>query len=355
MENIREDVDIWIRQKSHALSERITDLQYSMQKDFWEKYGARGRAFSVRDAGYHLSFLAEAVVAGDTSIFCDYIAWVKVLFKNLGFPDSVMIATLNCTLEAIRESVPVNLYRVIDEHISAGIEQMSLPLAENPGFIDESALLGKVTRQYIDFLLKGDRNSATKLITELLTNGTSVKEIYTEVFQKSQYEIGRLWLTGQISVAREHFCSAATQLIMSQLYPYFFKSERNGHRFVAACVGGELHEIGIRMVTDFLEMEGWDTYYLGANTPGSVIIKAIDEYKADMVGLSIAMPYHRSILRDIVSEIKSSPSGNKIKVIVGGNAINGKKVSWEWFGADGYAADAPEAVRVAKNLVIASK
>ena len=41
---------------------------------------------------------------------------------------------------------------------------------------------------------------------------------------------------------------------------------------VATCIGGELHEIGIRMVADFFEMEGWDTYYLGANTPADAVV-----------------------------------------------------------------------------------
>ncbi|MDZ7776615.1 MAG: hypothetical protein U5L09_13885 [Bacteroidales bacterium] len=54
---------------------------------------------------------------------------------------------------------------------------------------------------------------------------------------------------------------------MSQLYPYIFNSQRVGKSMVAATVGGELHEMGIRMVADFFEMEGWDTWYLGANAP----------------------------------------------------------------------------------------
>ena len=63
-------------------------------------------------------------------------------------------------------------------------------------------------------------------------------------------------------MAQEHYCTAATQLIMSQLYPYIFTTGKNGRVLVGTCVSGDLHEIGVRMVSDFFEMEGWDTFYL---------------------------------------------------------------------------------------------
>ena len=45
-------------------------------------------------------------------------------------------------------------------------------------------------------------------------------------------------------------------------------------------------EIGARMVADFFEMEGWDTCFLGANTPKESIIETIRAQKADLVALS---------------------------------------------------------------------
>jgi methanogenic corrinoid protein MtbC1 len=61
-------------------------------------------------------------------------------------------------------------------------------------------------------------------------------------------------------VAQEHYCTAATQLIMSQLSPRLFGRDRIGRRLVVTCVGDELYELGMHMVADFFEMEGWDAY-----------------------------------------------------------------------------------------------
>ena len=55
---------------------------------------------------------------------------------------------------------------------------------------------------------------------------------------------------------------------------------------VAACAASELHEIGVRMAADFFEMEGWDTFYLGANTPAESVIRTLVERKADVLAVS---------------------------------------------------------------------
>ena len=105
--------------------------------------------------------------------------------------------------------------------------------------------------QYLEKLLQKDRYGAEALIKEILAGGVSIKDVYLKVFQPVQWEIGRLWQINKITVAMEHYCTAATQFIMSRLYEYIFSTEKNGLSFVATSVSNELHELGIRMVSDF--------------------------------------------------------------------------------------------------------
>lgn len=332
------------------LAEQIVELQYQKQPEFWKPYGSKGRALSVRDAGYHIPFLASAIELNDKGVFTDYVAWVKKLFQGLNFPDHVMITTLECTLHCIQQSFPDEMTNVIAPFIEAGIEQMKVPVKDAGTYIDVNEKLGQLALDFNQTLLKGDRKSAGNMIMQEVEKGTPIEDLYLYVFQKSQYEVGRLWLSNKISVAKEHFCSAATQQIMSMLYPYIFASEKNGHRMLAANVGNELHEIGIRMVADFFEMAGWDTYYLGANTPANIILKAIEDEEVELVGLSIAMPYHISVLKDAIEQIRQS-FGNQIKVLIGGYALQYIGSQYQEFHADGYAVDAKAAVDMANHLI----
>ena len=215
--------------------------------------------------------------------------------------------------------------------------------------------MGGLAQKYLKALLQGERHRASRLILEAVDAGAKVKDIYLEVFQPSQLEIGRLWQMNLINVAQEHYCSASTQLIMSQLYPYIFATEKMGKKLVATCVSGELHEIGIRMVSDFFEMEGWDTYYLGANTPLESVLKIIVDQNPDLVCLSATMTFHVGQVAQIIARIRELKDGQqRLAIMVGGYPFNVAPGLWKKIDADAGARDAQEAVEVATRLLSTS-
>ena len=192
------------------------------------------------------------------------------------------------------------------------------------------------------------------MVLRQVREGKPVADIYQEVFQPTQYEIGRLWQTNKISVAQEHYCTASTQFVMSLLYPYLFTGEKKDYKLVSTCVSGELHEIGARMVTDFFEMEGWDTYYLGANMPVHGVIRFVREIQPHLLAISATMTFHVRLVEELIHHVRKAeglPEG--LKIIVGGYPFLVANDLWKQVGADGYAPDAQLAVRFAKNLIAA--
>jgi methanogenic corrinoid protein MtbC1 len=177
-----------------------------------------------------------------------------------------------------------------------------------------------------------------------------IRSIYMNIFQPSQYELGRLWMTGSISVAQEHFCTAATQAIMARLYPMVFAAPRTKPSIVGACIGDELHEMGIRMVCDFLEFDGWDTYYLGANMPSRGIAAAVRERKARILCLSVTMSSRISETESTIASVRAACAPG-LKVLVGGYPFLNSPGLWEKVGADGFASDAVQAVVMAFSLL----
>ena len=215
----------------------------------------------------------------------------------------------------------------------------------------ENSPLSDLAARYLDALLHGRRDDAGRLIFSAVETGTSVKYVYREVFQPVQYEIGRLWQTNEVSVAQEHYVTAATQLIMGQLYPYLPMAARNGNRVVVTCVGGELHEIGARMVADLLEMEGWDSYFLGANTPLASILSAVAEREADILAVSVTIHYNVEAARKLIGEVRRSADAASLKILIGGRPFLVAPNLWSTVGADAFAPDAEQAAAAAARLV----
>jgi methanogenic corrinoid protein MtbC1 len=64
-----------------------------------------------------------------------------------------------------------------------------------------------LARSYMEALLRGDRQTASRLVMEAVENGVSVRDIYLHVLHVSRREIGRLWQLNRISVAPKHVLS----------------------------------------------------------------------------------------------------------------------------------------------------
>ncbi len=223
------------------------------------------------------------------------------------------------------------------------IEMESYFQPKNPLFM--------LAKGYFADLQAGDRRAASERILGSVEQGTTVADIYRYVFEPAQKELGRLWQINRMTIAQEHFCTAATQMIMCQLYPRILSGTKNGKVFVGASIAGELHEIGIRMVTDFFEMAGWDTHFLGANTPSLSILDHLETAQADIVGISATISPHVDLVRQFIQQLKSRQSLGKVHVLVGGYPFNQDASLWQSLGADGFASNADEAIEKATRLM----
>jgi methanogenic corrinoid protein MtbC1 len=341
-----------IRAQRRTLAEQIVARQYALRPGWWATYGEVGREKSVRDVGYHLAYLAEALAASDPSLFVDYVSWVRTLFDGLGFDKDTTNRTLQCTRAVLDAALSLSERSIVAPYIEAGLQAARAPPPQPPPWISGDAPLSELARAYLDALLQGERRAANRMILDAIERGVSIKDVYLHIFQPAQREVGRLWQLNQVSVAQEHYCTAATQLIMSQLYPRIFGGERCGRTLVATCVGGELHEIGVRMVADFFEMEGWDTYYMGANTPAEAILRAIDDRRPDVLAISATMTFYVSAVAELVALVRERPGARGgPRILVGGYPFLLAPDLWRQIGADGSARDAQDAVATANRLL----
>jgi MerR family transcriptional regulator, light-induced transcriptional regulator len=314
-------------------------------------YDPEWRKKSFQDMRFHVLYLAEALGTRRPELFSNYAIWIRDTLTGLGLPLEDITASFNILGEVICETFSDASDEVCRMIFSAIEEINTQPVMLEPSYIKPDQPLGELAALFLKTLIAGNRGEAARLVMEEFQRGTTIKEIYLHVFQPAQREIGRLWQTNQVSIAQEHFCTAATQLIMAQFYPFFFNTPKNGKVMVATCVGGEMHEIGMRMVADIFEMHHWDTYYIGANTPVKSVISLLMQRNAHLLGISTTMTFHVSETRRLIEAVRSQPECSKVKILVGGYPFNIAPDLWKEIGADGYGSDAVDAVAVANRLL----
>lgn len=351
MEVVRKQTAEKILDEAPDIATAATELFFKQRPELEAKYGKTGRIVSLQGVRDHLAHLSEAILSSSQTLFESYVTWAQEKLAARNIPASDLAVNLNCVKEILAQRLPIENYVIAAKYMNSALLQLEKKVTRQSSYLEAGAPLSSLARQYMNLLIEGDRGAASKVILDEVDKGTAVKDIYMHVFQPVQYEIGRLWQQAKLTVAQEHYCSAATQLIMSQLYYKIVTSEKNSHKLVAACVEGDMHEIGIRMVSDFLEMEGWHTYCLGANMPLSSIIKALHKEKPDLLLLSATMTYHLHAITELITAMHADPNLQHIKVMVGGQPFNIAPDLWKEIGADGYATNASDALEQANKLV----
>jgi methanogenic corrinoid protein MtbC1 len=206
----------------------------------------------------------------------------------------------------------------------------------------------EVYARYLSAVRQGDRRGALSVISEAQQAGHDLKKLYLQVFQPTLREIGRLWQENLLTVAEEHLATAVTQSAMLAIYGDLEIPVASGPLLIAACAESERHEIGVRMLCDFLDMEGWDTVFLGASVPIESLVEMVREREPDVVALSASIPPHLPQVRKAITAIRDGVRKQPI-ILVGGRPLLERPDLAAQLGADLTASDAAEAARMLKE------
>jgi methanogenic corrinoid protein MtbC1 len=174
--------------------------------------------------------------------------------------------------------------------------------------------------RYLSALLEGNRAACAIIVESLVRDGIKMRTLYVDMFHTSMYQIGRLWEQNKISVATEHMCTAITESLLGIAYPQIFSVKRVGKSAVVSCVANEHHQLGAKMVADIMELHGWDTMFVGANTPLPSLLDTLARKRPDVVGLSFSVYFNLSSLLDTVEAIKNNHP--RIPIWVGGQGFS---------------------------------
>jgi methylmalonyl-CoA mutase cobalamin-binding domain/chain len=118
---------------------------------------------------------------------------------------------------------------------------------------------------------------------------------------------------------------------------------------VIGTVKGDIHDIGKNLVAMMMEGAGFEVINLGINNPVENYLKAIEEHKPDIIGMSALLTTTMPYMKVVIDTLKEKGIRNDYIVMVGGAPLN--EAFAEAIGADAYCRDAAVAVETAKTLL----
>jgi 5-methyltetrahydrofolate--homocysteine methyltransferase len=197
-------------------------------------------------------------------------------------------------------------------------------------------------------IIDGDRATAAELTNRCLAVGEAPGAIIETRLVPGMAVVGEAFSAGDIFVPEMLIAARAMKASLEILEPLLASSGfKAAHTAVIGTVEGDLHDIGKNLVGMMWKGANIEVIDLGVNVSADAFVKAVDEHKPDLVGLSALLTTTMPRMRGVVEAIKAS--GATSRVVVGGAPVTPEFASE--IGADGFAPDAGSAVDVARALL----
>ena len=192
---------------------------------------------------------------------------------------------------------------------------------------------------------------AVRELTELgLEEGLDPEKMLYEGLIPSLEEVGARFERGDFFVPEMLIAARAMQGALDILRPLLaLTGAKPIGTFVMGTVKGDVHDIGKNLVNIMLEGAGFTVYDLGVNVAPEKFVEQVEEHKPDIVGFSAFLTTTMPMFKANINALEKAGLRDEVIVMVGGAPVT--QAYADAVGADGYAADASTAVRMAKDLI----
>lgn len=300
--------------------------------------------------------LGSAVRRDDPSAFGRQLLWARAAFEARGLPVGDLVSSLESVRATLEAELPAAAMGSVRGVLDFGLRVLGEDAGGADVFESEFAgldggdLAGVLASRYVLACLEGDRRGAMELLTGAVSRGElAVEAALVEVLGKAHREIGRMWHVNEITIGEEHFATSTTEYVIAALFASAKPKVWNGRRVVVSGVMGETHNVASRIVASVFDLAGWRAIELGSDVPPMDLALSAIHFDADVLALSATITTHTRAVERTVQSLREVDPGGRVKVLVGGQAFlteRGADVAKE-LGADGFAMDPREAVKVA--------
>jgi len=201
-----------------------------------------------------------------------------------------------------------------------------------------------------DGVMNGDLARVEEKVTEALEAGVDPEKILKQGMIQAMAKVGKLFEEGEYFVPEMLIAARAMKGGLTILQPRLVDADvKPAGRVVAGTVRGDLHDIGKNLVCMMLEGAGFQIKDLGTDVSPEDFVSAVQSGGVDIVAMSALLTTTMPNMETTIKALEDAGVRDQVKVIIGGAPVT--EAYAEKIVADGYAADASRAVKLAQRLV----
>jgi len=207
-----------------------------------------------------------------------------------------------------------------------------------------------LVQQMHDDLYDGLKEEIEEAVHILLGRGWTPYDTLTKALVEGMRIVGIDFRDGILFVPEVLLAANAMKAGMAILRPLLAETgaPKIG-KMVIGTVKGDIHDIGKNLVAMMMEGAGFEVVNIGINNPVENYLKAIDEHKPDILGMSALLTTTMPYMKVVIDTLIEKGMRNDYVVLVGGAPLN--EAFANSVGADAYCRDAAVAVETAKSFM----
>src|SRR5258707_3048990 len=207
-----------------------------------------------------------------------------------------------------------------------------------------------LVQQMHDDLYDGLKEEIEQSVHILLNRGWTPYDTLTKALVEGMRIVGIDFRDGILFVPEVLLAANAMKAGMAILRPLLAETGAPTiGKMVIGTVKGDIHDIGKNLVAMMMEGAGFEVVNIGINNPVENYLKAIDEHKPDILGMSALLTTTMPYMKVVIDTLIEKGMRNDYVVLVGCAPLI--EVFANTVGADAYCRDAAVAVETAKTFM----
>ncbi len=199
-------------------------------------------------------------------------------------------------------------------------------------------------------LVSCDAGKLTQLVDDAVAAGVPANEILNQGLIAGMDIVGEKMESGDMFIPEVLMAAQSMASCLETIKPLLGEGE-GGNEIVViiGTVKGDLHDIGKNLVGMMMESAGLIVHNLGVDITPEGFVEEIKKKNAQIVCLSALLTTTMPAMKQTVDSIVESGLREKVKIMVGGAPVT--QAFADEIGADGFAADAGSASKLAKSFI----